>query len=78
MTLRILAAAVAGLLACPAPQARADCADVGLVLAIDASGSISGTEFDIQRQGYATALLAPPVTLAFAEAGVVEGFLRTG
>lgn len=72
MTLRILAAAVAGLSACPAPQARADCADVGLVLAIDASGSISGTEFDIQRQGYATALLAPPVTLAFAEAGVVD------
>lgn len=71
MTTGSRAAALALTLALPA-QAWAGCADVGLVLAIDASGSISGVEFETQRQGYVTALTAAPVTLAFAEAGVVD------
>ena len=55
------------------PQlAQAGCADVGLVLAIDASGSISAAEFEMQRQGYFSALTSSSVGLAFAEAGVVE------
>lgn len=52
--------------------AAAECADVGLVLAIDASGSINGMEFEVQRQGYAKALTAGQVTQAFAAAGVVD------
>lgn len=70
---RARAALLGALLAlAPANAARATCADVGLVLAIDASGSIDGREFDIQRQGYVTALTARQVKLAFAEAGVVD------
>lgn len=55
-----------------ATAAQAGCADVGLVLAIDASGSINGAEFEMQRQGYFAALTERSVGLAFAEAGVVE------
>ncbi len=71
MTVLLRVAAFAVTLALPA-AAWAGCADVGLVLAIDASGSISGLEFETQRQGNVTALTAQPVTLAFAEAGVVD------
>lgn len=55
----------------PAPAATS-CADVGLVLAIDASGSIDGMEFELQRQGYFAALTAQTVARAFAEAGIVD------
>ncbi|MBC2836512.1 DUF1194 domain-containing protein [Paragemmobacter straminiformis] len=71
MTLR-LAAALLALAALTPRSAAADCADVGLVLAIDASGSIDAVEFELQRQGYFAALTAQPVTLAFADAGTVE------
>lgn len=52
--------------------AKAACADVALVLAIDASGSVSGEEFKDQIAGYATALMSDRVLAAFEQAGVVD------
>lgn len=67
------AAIAAAVLALSFPvSATAGCADVGLVLAIDASGSIDGAEFEMQRQGYFSALTEHSVGIAFADAGVVE------
>lgn len=60
------------LMLCLPRTADAACTDVGLVLAIDASGSIDSFEFEMQRQGYFAALTARPVSLAFAQAGVVD------
>lgn len=51
---------------------RAECADLALVLAIDASGSIAAPEFALQQQGYAQAFLDPRVQSALAAAGVVD------
>jgi hypothetical protein len=60
-------------LAALAPGAvRADCSDMALVLAIDASGSIDDAEFTLQRIGYARALTDPSVLQAIASAGSVE------
>jgi hypothetical protein len=53
-------------------EARAECADLSLVLAIDSSSSINETEFEIQRHGYAMALLDPAVLSAIEAAGVVD------
>ena len=53
-------------------EARADCADLSLVLAIDSSSSINEAEFDMQRQGYAMALRDPAVLAAIEAAGVVQ------
>lgn len=72
MTGGLLRTALFAVSLCLPRPAAATCADVGLVLAIDASGSISGAEFDMQRQGYFNALTAQSVSLAFAEAGVVD------
>lgn len=55
-----------------AGAARAGCADVALVLAIDASGSIDESEFALQSMGYFRALTAGGVHSAFKGAGVVE------
>lgn len=68
--MRILAASLALCLA--VGPARAACADVALVLAIDASGSISDHEFEKQKAGYLHALTQPKVLDAFREAGVVD------
>lgn len=51
---------------------HAACADVALVLAMDASGSISDAEFAIQKAGYVAALMDPVVQSAFDDAGVVD------
>jgi Protein of unknown function (DUF1194) len=51
---------------------RAECADLALVLAIDASGSISPAEFALQQAGYANAFRSRRVQGALAEAGVVD------
>lgn len=50
----------------------AACPDVGLVLAIDNSGSIDANEFAIQQQGYAAAFRSQAVQNAMAAAGVVD------
>ena len=48
------------------------CADVALVLAIDASGSIDDHEFDLQRTGYVDAFRNAEVHVALHLAGVVD------
>lgn len=52
--------------------AQAQCADVALVLAIDASSRISVEEFDLQIAGYVGALTSAPVLDSFQEAGLVD------
>lgn len=54
------------LLATPLLLAAAPAVDLLLVLAVDASGSISADEFALQREGYAEALTSPPVLEAIA------------
>ncbi len=64
---------IAGLIALlPASQAWADCPDLALVLAIDASGSISAPEFGLQQGGYAAAFRSGAVQDALASAGRVD------
>jgi hypothetical protein len=58
-------------LACPR-SGQARCVDVGLVLAIDASGSISAVDFMLQIQGYRRALTSPGVVSSFSLAGTVD------
>lgn len=55
-----------------AGRADAACADVALVLAIDASGSITDEEFAEQVDGYVAALTSDLVLGAFDEAGIVD------
>lgn len=55
-----------------AVEARAGCADLSLVLAIDTSSSVDETEFQLQKQGYARALRNPAVLSAIEAAGEVE------
>lgn len=55
-----------------AAEASARCADVALVLAIDASGSIDDGEYHLQRQGYARAFAARRVHSALSAAGEVD------
>jgi hypothetical protein len=65
------ATALAVALLSPA-AAGARCADLALVLAIDASGSIDAQEFAMQMTGYATALTDADVVSAFRGAGDTE------
>ncbi len=51
---------------------QARCVDVGLVLAIDASGSISAADFMLQIEGYRRALTSPGVISSFGLAGTVN------
>lgn len=67
-----LAACVAALTATRPAVAEARCADLALVLAIDASGSVSNDEFSEQIRGYAAALTTDRVLAAFQDAGVVD------
>lgn len=67
-----LVALVMVMLASLATTAHARCADVALVLAIDASGSIKANEFALQQQGYAQAFRSPRVQSALAAAGTVD------
>ena len=53
-------------------QAQADCADLSLVLAIDASGSITPDEFSLQLKGYGEAFRTSAVHDALASAGTVD------
>ena len=69
-----LSAPVAGIAALfmLAGTAQARCADLALVLAIDASGSINADEFALQKQGYVHAFRSPRVQSALAAAGKVD------
>lgn len=71
----LLATAVLGVLAIPpaAPPASAgqSCADLALVLAVDASASVSPGEFLLQKRGIATAFRDPGVQRAIDQAGRV-------
>lgn len=64
--------ALACSLSLAAADARARCADVGLVLAIDASGSISDADFYVQTAGYYAALNTATVLDALRMAGTVD------
>jgi Protein of unknown function (DUF1194) len=74
MHLRILAALA--LLTAPAlttlTAAHARCADLAIVLAVDASGSINAADFALQRLGYALAFADPQVQTALQAAGTVD------
>jgi hypothetical protein len=50
----------------------ASCADVAVVLAIDASGSVKDDEFALQQRGYAQAFRSPRVLAALSDAGIVD------
>jgi hypothetical protein len=50
----------------------ATCADVALVLAIDASSGVKDDEFALQQQGYAQAFRSPRVQAALSDAGIVD------
>ncbi len=67
----ILSAAFAGGLFTGGP-ASADCPDLGLVLAINSSGSVDAPEFELQKAGYAHALHNPDVLAAIRSAGTVD------
>lgn len=53
-------------------NATTDCADVALVLAIDASSSIDEAEFALQQQGYRKALQDPRMSHVLQAAGTVD------
>ena len=52
------------LLAAPAPAQSLQQVDLALVLAVDASGSVDQTRFELQKQGYAAAFRHPRVLAA--------------
>lgn len=56
----------------PSSGAAFSCPDLALVLAIDASGSISDRDFALQQAGYAAAFTDGRVLDALAHAGVVD------
>jgi hypothetical protein len=62
--LRSLAAIAAMLLALSAPGKAQTKTDILLVLAVDASGSVNQTRFELQRRGYAEAFRNPRVLSA--------------
>lgn len=68
----VLALGVSALFLAATGQGKAACADLALVLAIDASGSIDTREYVTQMQGYARALQSDEVARAIDEAGHVE------
>ena len=55
---------VAAMLLAASRAAMADTVDLRLVLAVDASGSVNETRFELQRQGYAAAFRHPHVLRA--------------
>jgi hypothetical protein len=67
--IKVLAAGiVAALITCLAPSAQADQVDLELVLAMDASGSISNSEYILQLNGTAAAFRDPAI-----QAAIVSG-----
>jgi len=73
----VTAGAVAVLLAGPTATLAAEVqVDVQLVLAVDASGSVSMRRFDLQKQGYASAFRNPRV-LAAIRSGISQAIAVT-
>jgi Protein of unknown function (DUF1194) len=64
--LRIVALAVSALVAVAPARAQQVTTDLLLVLAVDASGSVNQTRFDLQKQGYAAAFRHPQVLSAIS------------
>src|SRR5262245_54200732 len=62
--MRHLACALGLLLLCVGPGYAATPVSVQLVLAVDASGSVSQERFELQREGYAGAFRSPAVLQA--------------
>ena len=68
----LLLALLLGLLMAPlanSPAPAAQSVDLQLVLAVDASGSVSQDRFELQRKGYADAFRSPKVLSAIQSAG---------
>jgi hypothetical protein len=63
---RIGSLGVLGLLVAASPAAKAEAVDIELVLAVDVSISVDGSELDLQREGYAAAFRDPDVIAAIA------------
>lgn len=78
LLLRISCALIAGLLASAPARAAASQVDLELLLAIDASGSVSAAEFGLQVHGLAAAFRDSDVVAAFAAAqnGVAVGVMQ--
>lgn len=75
MIFRRLVPCLLALVPLTAAQAQAtptDCADVAVVFAIDASGSITDTDFHLQTAGHYLALNHPDVLAALSAAGTVD------
>ena len=73
----VMAGAVAVLLAGPSAALAAEVqVDLQLVLAVDASGSVSMRRFDLQKQGYANAFRNPRV-LAAIRSGISQAIAVT-
>jgi Protein of unknown function (DUF1194) len=73
----VMAGAVAALLAGPRAALAAEVqVDLQLVLAVDASGSVSMRRFDLQKQGYANAFRNPRV-LAAIRSGISQAIAVT-
>jgi hypothetical protein len=62
----VLAVLVIGMAAASSPAAAARDVDVALVLAVDVSGSVNSERYDLQRRGYAKAIVSPEVLQAIA------------
>ncbi len=60
-----LAALAVGVATASSPAA-ARSVDLALVLAVDVSGSVNGERFELQRRGYAKAIVSPEVLQAIA------------
>lgn len=75
MVFRRLVPCLVALMPLIAPRVEAspaDCADVAVVFAIDASGSIKGTDFHLQTAGHYLALTHAEVLAALSAVGTVD------
>jgi Protein of unknown function (DUF1194) len=63
---QVLAVLAIGVAAASSPAAAARDVDLALVLAVDVSGSVNGERYDLQRRGYAKAIVSPEVLQAIA------------
>jgi hypothetical protein len=66
MVRRTLTALAFALVFSPPAFAQSNTVDLALVLAVDASGSVDQTRFELQKQGYAAAFRHPRVVAAIA------------
>src|SRR3954471_4342535 len=69
VSLRIICAALLLALGTILPARAQTNVDLQLVLAVDASGSVNDTRFELQKQGYAAAFRNPQVVKAIMSGG---------